>query len=337
MLQFVPALASAGIQVSCHPLLGNDYVRSLASGERVAPGPILASYFKRMSQLIKGPDCDVIWVYAEAFPYLPAACERLLFRSRKPVVYDFDDAFYVTYDHHPNGWVRRMLSGKLEPLIAGAAAVCAGNHHLLDYARRLNPNCMLMPTVVDTTVYSPLTRRAGSSPVIGWIGSPSTWDEVRPLLPVISAICRDQGVRFRVVGAGVVAESDRFEGMELVEWTEASEVAELQQFDIGIMPLRDMPFQRGKSGYKLVQYMACGLPVVASPVGENRLLVKEGANGFLASSLQDWRDVLAQLVLDPSLRLSLGHEGRKKAEQEYSLQVHAPRLVELFRSLADKS
>lgn len=333
-LQYAPALESAGMQVSHYPLLGNDYVRSLVSGGPVAWAPIVASYYTRFMQLLERPDCDLIWVYAEAFPSLPAAFERLLFRSGKPVVYDFDDAFFVTYDEHPSFWARRLLAGKLEPLIAGAAAVCCGNEHLQEYARRYNGRSMLLPTVVDTDDYRPAAKESGGGPVVGWIGSPSTWNEVRPLLPVIANVCRDHGARFRVVGAGNAAGSDSVDGMELVDWSEANEVAEVQQMDIGIMPLRDLSFQRGKSGYKLVQYMACGLPVIASPVGVNRQLVDEGRNGFLARSQGEWAQALRCLVTDPALRSSMGNSGRQKAEQDYSLRVHAPRLVELFRSVA---
>lgn len=333
-LQYVPALESAGMEVSHHPLLGNDYVRSLVSGGPVARRPIVASYVERFMRLLEGPDCDLIWIYAEAFPFLPAAFERMIFRSRKPVVYDFDDAFFVTYDEHPSFWVRLLLAGKLEPLIARATVVCCGNEYVRDFAMRLNAASMWLPTVVDTDVYRPLVRESGGRVVIGWIGSPSTWPEVRPLLPVIAAICREKGARFRVVGAGDDARSDQFDGLELVDWTEADEVAEVQQMDIGIMPLRNLPFQRGKSGYKLVQYMACGLPVIASPVGANRQLIDHGMNGLLATSPDEWKQALARLILDPELRSTMGDAGRAKVVQDYSLKAHAPRLVELFRSLA---
>lgn len=332
-LQYVPALEAAGMEVTLYPLLGNDYVRSLASGEPVARRSIIASYFKRFMQLIDGPDCDLIWLYAEAFPFLPATFERLLFRTGKPVVYDFDDAFFVTYDEHSSFGVRRLLAGKLEPLVAGAAVVCCGNELLRDYAQRYNSRCMLLPTVVDTDVYRPAAKKSGGCPVIGWIGSPSTWHEVRPVLPIVARICSDYGARFHVVGAGSEARSDLFDGMELVDWTEASEVAEVQRMDIGIMPLRDLPFQRGKSGYKLVQFMACGLPVVASPVGVNRQMVEDGSNGFLATSPGQWADALIRLIEDPERRSLLGSAGRAMVERDYSLKIHAPRLVELFRSV----
>lgn len=138
----------------------------------------------------------------------------------------------------------------------------------------------------------------------------------------------------RVIGAGKVAANDRFDQLDIIEWTEESEAAELQAMDIGLMPLPDEPWARGKCGYKLIQYMACGLPVVASPVGVNCEIVAHGENGFLADTPDAWCDALTRLVLDPALRRRMGAVGRKRAVADYSLRSQAPRLVELFRFLA---
>jgi glycosyltransferase involved in cell wall biosynthesis len=189
-----------------------------------------------------------------------------------------------------------------------------------------------LPTVVDTDAYLPAAPDSEQTrPVtIGWIGSPSTWVLVRPYLGLLAELADNLGIEVRVVGAGVAAETDIFPGLRLIEWTEESEIAEVQKMDIGIMPVWDGPFQRGKCGYKLIQYMACGLPVVASPIGVNREIVREGENGFLASSVDEWRAALTRLILDAELRARLGRAGRLRAEQHYSLKAHAPRLVELL-------
>jgi glycosyltransferase involved in cell wall biosynthesis len=335
VLQYVPSLEAAGIRIDYHPLLGNEYVRSLASGSKPARLSIVQAYAKRLAQLLTGPDCDLIWIYAELFPFLPAGFEKLAFRTGRPVIYDFDDAFFVPYDEHARRWVRRLLSGKLDVLIEGAAACCCGNDYLRDHASRLNERSLVLPTVVDADVYRPAPERTGEPPVIGWIGSPTTWANVGPLLPILANLCREHGVRFRVVGAGARAERDGFDGLDLIEWSEAGEVAEVRAMDIGIMPLLDRPFERGKSGYKLVQYMACGLPVVASPVGVNRQIVIDGESGILASSGEEWTEALTRLILDPDLRARMGSVGRARAVEHYSLASQAPRLIELFRSVAD--
>ncbi|MDQ3078044.1 MAG: glycosyltransferase family 4 protein, partial [Pseudomonadota bacterium] len=252
-----------------------------------------------------------------------------------PIVFDYDDAIFHMYDKSSNPVVRTLLRSKLVPLLRSASACCCGNDYLREYAARHCERTMVLPTVVDTEIYRPpSSRAANASTVIGWIGSPSTWPYVRPLLPMLQALIKEQGVTFRAVGAGAAAEQDRFDGLELVEWSEATEVAEVQSFDIGIMPVLDRPFERGKSGYKLIQYMACGLPVVASPVGVNRQIVADGVNGHLTTSEAEWKGVLSRLIADPALRERMGEAGRASAVENYSLASQAPRLVELFQSVA---
>ena len=336
ILQYLPALKSAGIEVEVHPLLDDAYVRSLASGRRVSKAAIAKSYARRFSQFMRGPSADLIWVYAEVFPWLPASFERLVFRSGTPVLYDYDDAFFHPYDDHTNPLVRRLLGGKLDPLIADAAAVCAGNDYLRDHAERLNRNVIVLPTVVDTDLYRPAASRSERPITVGWIGSPTTWAFVRPYLPMLADLCCDRNVRFSVVGAGAAAEAERFDGLDFAPWGEAGEIAAVQAMDIGIMPLPDAPWARGKSGYKLVQYMACGLPVVASPVGVNATII-DGVAGLLATGPGEWAAALNRLISDPPLRASMGTAGRARAVEAYSLQSQVPRLIEVMRGAVAKA
>lgn len=334
LLQYLPALGAAGIDVEWHPLLGDDYVRGLTRGARSPKAAIARRYVDRMRQLVRVRGADLIWVYAELFPYLPAMFERLAFAARAPVVYDFDDAFFHQYDEARRPLVRRMLAGKLEPLLRGAAACACGNAYLRDYADRFCDRTVILPTVVDTDAYRPAPAERGGAPVIGWIGTPSTWAYVRPVLPLLAALAAERGIRVSVVGAGAAAEADRFDGLDLVDWREETEVAEVQRMDVGIMPLPDEAWARGKSGYKLVQYMACGLPVVASPVGVNADIVMQGETGFLARTPAEWRDALAALLDDAALRRRMGDAGRRRAEARYSLGHCAPRMVDLLRASA---
>lgn len=334
LLQYLPAFTEAGIGVEFQPLLDDSYVRSLTGSAKASRIVIAKTYARRLSLLLRRPNADLIWVYAELFPWLPGWFERMVHRWGIPVIYDFDDAFFVPYDEHRKPAVRGLLHGKLRPLIEQAAACTCGNGYLRQYAAQWCDRSIVVPTVVDTDRYIPVEPRA-APPVIGWIGSPTTWANVRPLLPVIADVCRATGARFRAVGAGRAAEPDRFEQLDLVDWSEATEIAEVQQFTIGIMPLIDAPFQRGKSGYKLVQYMACGLPSVASPVGVNRQIVIEGATGFLVESETDWSSALMRLIKDPGLRMRMGAAARQRAVAHYSLANEAPRLIDLFHSVTD--
>lgn len=334
-MQFEPALAEAGIQVRYSSLLDNAYLRRLVEGGRASPLSVARRYARRAADLLKARSFDLVWVHCEYFPYLPAFVEALAARvAGKPFVYDYDDAIFHMYDEARRPLVNGLLSGKLEPLLRRAEACLCGNEYLRSYAARFNPHALVVPTVVDTHVYRPIAGDP-SRLVIGWIGSPSTWCNVRPLLSVLREVCESRGVTFRAVGAGIEAEEDRFPGLELVDWDEATEVAEVQGFTVGIMPLLDLPFQRGKSGYKLIQYMACGLPVVASPVGVNAEIVRDGDNGFLATGPEQWLRALNALLDDADLRRRMGARGRERAVTDYSLAVHAPRVVEIIKAAAE--
>jgi glycosyltransferase involved in cell wall biosynthesis len=340
LLQYIPALREAGIEVESQALLSDDYVRSLATRGLLSPlafSPlgVARGYYERLRSLLFGTRVDLIWVYAELFPYLPAQFEKLALKKGCPVVYDFDDAFFHGYDASPNPLVRKLLGRKLEPLLRGAAACTCGNAYLRDYAARFCERSIILPTVVDTGLYTPRAAPPDASKpiVVGWIGSPSTWPYLRPILPVLAELARNRKIEVRVVGAGAQARGESFTGLELVEWNEEAEIAEVQRMDIGIMPVPDDIWARGKSGYKLIQYMACGLPVVASPVGVNRSIVEHGLNGFLADKEEEWRSALIRLIDDGELRRRFGQTGRARAVGHYSLETHAPRLVELLKSV----
>jgi glycosyltransferase involved in cell wall biosynthesis len=334
LLQYVPHLRAAGIDVEYYPLLPNDYVQAIAAGGHYPRWRIVRDYVRQLSRLVHKGQYDLLWVYADAFPYLPAWFERLVTGSGKPIVYDLDDAFFHHYDDNPDPLVLWILKDKFKKLFGSASACTFGNNYLKEYAAPFCGKSQVLPTVVDMSVYVPLADRPPGPLVIGWIGSPTTWPNVRPFLPLLARLCAEYGAQVHAVGAGPSAEQDLFPGLELIDWSEATEVAEIQHMDIGIMPLFDRPFERGKCGYKLIQYMACGLPVVASPVGVNREIVQDGANGFLATDESDWREALARLIADPEMRSRFGKAGRSIAEADYSLEIQAPRLIEILKDTA---
>lgn len=335
LLQYLPYLAEQGIEVTCHALLDDAYVRTIGTAGLSSRARVAGAYAARLRTLSARHDADVLWIYGELFPYLPAWFERLAFRSCKPVVYDCDDAFFHLYDASPSPAVRYLLGKKLEPLLRGAAACACGNDYLRDYAARYCENTIVLPTVVDTKRYVPGPPKSNhEAPVIGWIGSPSTYRYLEAIMPLLGELARTRGVKVRVVGAGPAAATDRFAGLELVDWSEQGEIAAVQAMDIGIMPTADELWAKGKCGYKLIQYMACGLPVVSSPVGVGAELVLRGPAGLLASTPDQWRTALETLIADPDLRAAMGKAGRARAESDFSLAVHAPRFAGLLREAA---
>jgi len=252
-----------------------------------------------------------------------------------PVVSDYDDAVFHRYERHRLAPVRWILGAKIDRIMQRSSLVTAGNSYLSDRAHTSGAQHVeIVPTVVDLEHYNIVKPAAGPFPLrIGWIGSPSTWTEyMAPIMPSLTCVAGVENARISAVGAGRAAKPHQF--LDILPWSEETEVASIQAMDIGIMPLTDTPWARGKCGYKLIQYMACGLPVIASPVGVNTEIVEHGVNGFLATTDAEWREALVMLLRDPDLRNRMGAAGRQKVEKQYSLQVWGPRVADMLSKVA---
>lgn len=333
LYQYLPYLQEAGIDATLAPLFGDDYVRGLYGG-KIAKLSVLKAYIDRLGFMLKANRFDAVWVEKEMLPWIPAWLELGLFPAKVPLIVDYDDATFHRYDQHRLTLVRGLLGRKINKVMQRADLVVAGNEYLASRARNAGATRVeILPTVVDITRYGVIIPERGGQqlPTIGWIGSPSTAHFLHLIAPALQEIVACKSARVVAVGAN----ADQLDDLpvEVLSWTEATEVADLQGFDIGIMPLPDAPFERGKCGYKLIQYMACGKPVVASPVGVNSTIVREGVDGFLASTHQEWVSALTRLLADPALRKQMGREGRLRIENEFSLQQAAPRLIKLIESV----
>lgn len=263
---------------------------------------------------------------------MPAIAEYLLVKMKVPFIVDYDDAQFHRYDKHRSWLVRFFLGRKIDSVMRNAMLVIAGNEYLAQRARTAGARRVeIIPSVVDLKRYF-VSRLARNLPlVVGWIGSPATSHYLRDLGPVFNSLKSEIDVRFVAVGAS----QDVTTGLPIatLDWSEQSEIRSLQTFDIGIMPLVDSHWERGKCGYKLIQYMACGLPVVASPVGFNNVIVEHGINGFLAYNLLEWENFLRLLLQSSELRNRLGANGRKRVEVQYSLSIQANRLNKLMSEI----
>jgi glycosyltransferase involved in cell wall biosynthesis len=210
-----------------------------------------------------------------------------------------------------------------------AALVVVGNQYLAERAHHAGAKWVeYLPTSIPLTRYSPVKRKPDAPFTVVWIGTPVTAKFLRIIqrpLAEASLRCR---LDLKLIGSGPV----EMPGVrtEVQPWSEEKEVAELQSSDIGVMPLFDTPFDRGKCGYKLIQYMGCGKAVVASPVGANQTIVDHGSTGFLAASEKDWAHSILRLHDDSRLRARMGAAGRERVEREYCTEVNAPKLAELL-------
>lgn len=333
-LQYEPYLQECGISVDHSPLMSNEYLRHLADGTRVSKADIANAYWTRLRSLLSAADYDLLWIQYELFPYLPAMFERIGLLWQKPLVLDFDDAIFHMYDNAPNALTRGLLGHKLKPLLRHSSLCCCGNRYLEAYARQYSSRTMILPTVVNTEFYQPASSASPQSPpVIGWIGSPSTAAYLQPLLPLLARLAGTGRARVKIVGAGRNAPAAAA-GFECLDWAEEREITDIQGMNIGIMPLTDDQWARGKCGFKLIQYMACGLPVVASPVGANEEIVDHGVNGYLASTVDEWGTALSALISNHEDRVRLGNNGRARIVRDYSLATHADRVVGALHALS---
>lgn len=332
--QYVSQFESFGLTVTVAPLFDNSYLQSLYQAKSWFRnllrnvGHVFSAYIRRLQILHKANQFDVVWIEKEIFPYLPSVFEEGLARRGIPYVVDYDDAVFHNYDLHRSSVVRYLLGHKLDKLLQCAYAVSAGNPYLQEYALGRGTKRVLgLPTVIDIDRYHVSEPDNNRVLRIGWIGSPSTSQYLEALAEPLRKLAGLRSILVVTVGARTLV----LPGVALQQhdWTLESEVALIETFDVGIMPLSDSPWERGKCGYKLIQYMACARPVVASPVGVNVDIVSEDL-GFLAVDGDDWIAALTQLADDPSLRWRMGLAGRAKVEREYSLQVTAPKIAQLL-------
>ena len=337
-LQYLPALADENIQVTVSSLFDGEYLKELYAKGRRSKVRLVILYLKRLFVLLNVSRYDAIWIEYEVFPYLPAFAERLLRLLGKPFVVDYDDAVFHNYDRSGNRLIRVFLGNKIDVVMRNAACVVVGNEYLALRARNAGAHRIeLVPTVVDSERYECGKRDHRVGPVIGWIGSPSTQRYVVGIRDALKRACDETGARLLLIGA---TESVREElpgiPLDIEQWTEESEAGFVSGMAVGIMPLKDGLWEKGKCVYKLIQYMACGVPVVASPVGVNVEIVDKNRCGQLAESVSEWSEALIKILSSRHLQSEFGKAGRLAVEQTYSLQVQAPVLAEILRSVAQR-
>jgi glycosyltransferase involved in cell wall biosynthesis len=333
--QYLDFLRTQGIDVIVASLLSDDYLRRLYAGQPRPWRAIWKSYLHRLHSLLYSRHYHLLWIEYELFPWLPAWIERLLSYASIPYVVDYDDAVFHRYDLHPSRIIRALLSRKIDRVMSLATLVIVGNDYLAERARLAGARRVEnLPTVVDLTRYPLKVEQRNSTFSIGWIGSPTTAPYLRLVQPALAEIGRRRRVRLVLVGSPY-AELNGVP-IEVRHWSTDSEAKAIQDFDVGIMPLPDNAWARGKCGYKLIQYMASARPPIASPVGINRLLIAHGTNGFLATSETDWVDSLTFLCDHPEERHRMGQVGRRMVEERYCLEVTGPRLAALLREAAGR-
>lgn len=328
--QFLETFKSNEFDCTMSPFFGEEYLDQRFEGKSgLLPG-VIQSYKRRIIALMDKPQYDIIFVHFEFFPGIPAPIELGLLPKGIPYIYDFDDAWFHHYDDHTNPLVRILLRNKISRIIKGASSVIAGSKYLSDFSKKYNENVNLIPTSIDLKRYPdvPPIEKNNSPFTVGWIGSPSTTVYLKEVESPLAEFCSKHNAKVVLIGASQIPL--KIPNLYRVRWQEEIEIEEMSKFDVGIMPMPDTPFTRGKCAFKLIQYMGCWKPVIASPFGENLRVVEENVNGIFAQSPMDWIFALERLLEDKSLRIKMGTKGRRKVENNYSLQINAPRLIRII-------
>lgn len=336
--QYLAPLARRGIAAELWPLpLGMAVPRT-----RVARGALYAlQALRRIADVPRVRRFDVVVIQRDLIAHVPPVIEEAMARVNPALVIDLDDPIHLHPPARPPLWPFHLLRDprKLERLVRIARRVIVANRVLRAEVERVGGEARVIPTSIDTGRWTPSPPSSRGPFTVGWIGSPGTTTYLEGILPALGRLAREIPCRLRAIGADpnlasrAAALAPRLL-VEILPWTLDTEVEGVRSFDAGVMPLTDDPWSRGKSATKLLQYMACGIPSVASPVGANADIVKDGLNGLLAVDEDAWVDALGRIAGDARQAARIGREGRATVVAEYSVETSLPRLEAVLRKAA---
>lgn len=292
---------------------------------------VLKGFCRRLAGVVNARKYDFIAIYREAAPVGPPVFEWIYAKLlRKKIIFDFDDAIWVPLVSDNNRLVRLIkCSWKVKYICRWSHKVSVGNKFLYDFAIRYNKNVVLNPTCVDTKFHhNPVKSHETDRVAIGWTGSFSTLAYLGQVIGVLQEIEKKYSFDFIVIAD--INPRLPLKGFKFLPWSKETEITDLLKCNIGIMPLSDTEFERGKCGFKIIQYLSLGIPAVASPVGVNTTIIEENVNGFLCNSNTGWYAALEKLLKDKDLREKMGAAGREKVRKNYSIISNAPVFLSLF-------
>jgi len=333
--QYFSYLRSNGFQIDVSFLLNEKEDKIFYSkGNYFGKGRIVCkSLYKRIKDLNRVSQYDLVFVFREAI-FLGSAFFEKRFARKAKLIFDYDDSIWV-----PNVSAANKLfsvlknSTKTSSIIKVSNLVFAGNKYLANYASQFSKNVVIIPTTIDTDEYKPAEKKTKNQICIGWSGSITTIQHFETKLDALLKIKKKYGnkIYFKVIGDSQYINNEL--GVKGLPWKKEDELKELSEIDIGIMPLPDSEWAKGKCGLKGLQYMALGIPTIMSPVGVNSEIITDGENGFLADSDEEWVTKLSLLIDSFELRKKLGNAGCKTVEEKYSVHANRDLYLRYFNQL----
>lgn len=334
--QYIPFLTANGYDCTLSSLINEKDDKILyAKGFYFQKALIfLKTYFIRLKNLSKIKDYDVVFIFREALLTGSTFFEQQVKKRDVKIILDFDDAIWlpnVSQGNKKLEWLKNY--DKTKTLVSLANAVIAGNQYLADYANQFNQQVHIIPTTIDTDYHIPLKSKLKSKICIGWTGSLTTVQHFELLVPVLKKIQQKYGdtVYFKLIGDEKY--SNKALDLKGTKWNLKTEIEDLQEIDIGIMPLPDDEWAKGKCGFKGLQYMALEIPTIMSPVGVNTSIIENGVNGYLADSENEWIEKLSDLIESEVLRKKIGTRSRKTILEKYSTLAHSKQFLSILNDV----
>ncbi len=335
--QYLSYLNQNGYECKLSFLLNQKDDKAFYSKGRLA-GKVfiyLKTLLKRTGDWFEMNKYDIIFIFRDALMTGSTFFEKRFAHSKAKIVFDFDDAIWIEGVSDANKSLSFLKNAdKTSTIIKLSDLVFAGNQYLKDYAAQFNTNIVIVPTTIDTDIYTPKKKETGSSTVcIGWSGSFSTIQHFALAIPALRRIKDKYGdiVKFKIIGDGrYYCKALETQG---VPWIAATELEDLSEIDIGVMPLPDDEWAKGKCGLKGLQYMALGIPTLMSPVGVNTEIIQNSINGYLPHNENEWVEALSKLVEDKELRKRIGEAGRLTVVDKYSVEAWKQQYLDNFNKL----
>ena len=338
--QYLPYLKKKGIDFKVYPAVPPKWEKYyFGRNKSIQLFFFLGEVLKRMRDITLSSNWEIVFLQKGLTQVNFKGLDKLLFSIHSKVVFDFDDAVYSGPAQKFNHSLLSSLQDfrQVDNFLKHSRIVIAGNRHLAEYARKYNPHTKVIPTPIDTEKYTLKKFKIHQKEVIvGWSGSSSTNQYLNLLAGVLSQLAKKYPIKLRIMSNSLKnIHREKFHPLEIefAQWKREREIEVIKSFDIGIMPIENDEWSKGKCGLKALQYMAVGVPCVISPVGVNKEIVEDGKNGFLAQEEREWEEKLSSLIENPALRKEFGVKGREKVEEKYSVRKNAPELISTLEGI----